>query len=107
MLQAVMSSKINLKGKKVTVLGAARSGVAAANMVIRLGGTAKLSEFKSESATGEEIQGLNSKVLKEFGGHTRDFIEDSDYIVLSPGVRKDIAPVGWATAQLSAAAAAN
>ena len=27
------------------------------------------------------------------------FVEDSDYIILSPGVRKDIAPVQWAAAK--------
>lgn len=92
-------SGIDLKDKKVTVIGAARSGVAAANLVVRLGGIAKLSEFKSESSVGEEIRELNPQVSKEFGGHTRAFIEDSDYVVLSPGVRRDIAPVGWAAAR--------
>lgn len=93
------SPQLDLKNKKVTVLGAARSGVAAANMVLRLGATAKLSEFKNESAVGRDIEGLHSQVSREFGGHTRGFVEDSDYVVLSPGVRRDIAPVGWALAK--------
>jgi UDP-N-acetylmuramoylalanine--D-glutamate ligase len=91
-----MSTGINLKNKKVTILGAARSGIAAANLVVRLGGIAKLSEFKSQASSADELFGLDDQVLKEFGGHTRFFIEDSDYIVLSPGVRQDIEPVRWA-----------
>lgn len=94
-----MHSGIELKNKKVTILGAARSGVAAANMVVRLGGIARLSEFKHELAVQNDARELHPDVAKEFGGHTRSFIEDSDYIILSPGVRKDIAPIQWAKAK--------
>jgi UDP-N-acetylmuramoylalanine--D-glutamate ligase len=93
-----LTQSISLKGKKVTVIGAARSGIAAANMTVALGGIAKISEFNSD----EKIAGLkelNSKVSCEFGGHTRAFIEDSDYVVLSPGVRQEIQPVQWAKAK--------
>ncbi len=88
----------NLQGKKVTVIGAARSGIAVADTVSRLGGQAKISEYKPRSAVENEISSLANpnQVAMEFGGHTRAFIEDSDYIVLSPGVRQDIDPVRWA-----------
>ncbi len=99
MVQSMVLPQLSLENKKVTVLGAARSGVAAANMVLRLGATAKLSEFKPQSAVGGEIEGLDPQVSREFGGHTRAFVEDSDYVVLSPGVRRDIMPVGWALAK--------
>ncbi|MDE1921163.1 MAG: UDP-N-acetylmuramoyl-L-alanine--D-glutamate ligase [Candidatus Omnitrophica bacterium] len=79
----------DLKNKKVTVIGAARSGIAAANAVLRLGGIAKVSESQ---AMAEPPAG----VLIEQGGHTQKFIEDSDYVVLSPGVRLDALPVKWA-----------
>lgn len=99
MPQAIHSDEFILKNKRVTVLGAARSGVAAANLLLRLGAVVKLSEFKAESAAGTEIEELDPKVSREFGGHTRAFIEESDYIVLSPGVRRDIEPVQWAQAR--------
>lgn len=91
---------LNLRNKKVTVIGAARSGIAVANTVVRLGGTAKISEFKSRVEAERELGGLESqeKVLIECGGHTQDFIVDSDLIVLSPGVRQDMKPVLWAKA---------
>jgi len=77
-----------LKNKKVTIIGAARSGIAVADAVLRLGGIAKISESKAL----EKIDG----VIIEAGGHTQGFIEDSDYVVLSPGVRLDALPVKWA-----------
>jgi len=79
----------------VTIIGAARSGIAVADVVLRLGGIAKISEGK---ALAEFRDVLDSRVIVEAGGHTRSFIEDSDYVVLSPGVRLDAVPVTWARA---------
>ncbi len=79
----------------MTIIGAARSGIAVADVVLRLGGIAKISEGK---ALAEFRDVLDSRVIVEAGGHTRSFIEDSDYVVLSPGVRLDAVPVTWARA---------
>lgn len=91
-----MSFKI--AGKIITVIGAARSGIAVANTIIALGGKAQISEFKQRALIEKELQGLTSldKVTIECGGHSKDFILRSSAIVLSPGVRMDIAPVKWA-----------
>ena len=78
----------DLKNKKVTIIGAARSGIAVAEAVLHLGGIAKISESKAL----EPLDG----VIVESGGHTQGFIQDSDYVVLSPGVRLDALPVKWA-----------
>ena len=80
----------DLKNKKVTIIGAARSGIAVADAVLRLGGIAKISESKPL----EEFS--DTRVTIEAGGHTKAFIQDSDYVVLSPGVRQDAMPVKWA-----------
>jgi len=80
--------KFDLKHKKVTVIGAARSGIAVADAVLRLGGIAKI----SDSHAVEKLDG----VIVEAGGHTKAFIQDSDYVMLSPGVRLDAVPVQWA-----------
>ncbi len=80
----------NSAGKKVTIIGAARSGIAAADAVLRLGGIAKISESKPLD------QFSDARVIIEAGGHTQAFIQDSDYVVLSPGVRLDALPVKWA-----------
>src|SRR5262249_51235581 len=89
----------SLRHKKVTVIGLARSGVAVANTVGRLGGIPKISEFKPLKDIESQLEGLDEGVAIEHGGHTREFIEDSAYVVLSPGVRQDIPPVQWAKAK--------
>jgi len=79
----------DLKNKRVTIIGGARSGLAVADLVLRLGGTPKVSESK-------ECLSVSSGIRFETGGHTKEFIQDSEYVVLSPGVRLDSQPVQWA-----------
>ena len=77
----------DLKNKKVTIIGAARSGIAVANAVLRLGGIAKISENKPLDEFSPQLKELSDPagVTIEAGGHTQAFIQDSDYVVLSPG----------------------
>ncbi len=86
---------MDLKNKKITIIGAARSGLAAADLVSRLGGIAKISESKVGVEHARPVHGI----IIETGGHTKAFIEDSDYVVLSPGVRMDSQPAQWARAK--------
>lgn len=91
----------NFKNKKVTVIGAARSGMAVADAVLRLGGIAKISESKPldefSHVLDSRFRGNDKKnLIIEAGGHTKGFIQDSDCVVLSPGVRLDALPVKWA-----------
>ena len=88
----------DLINKRVTVIGAARSGVAVANAVVRLGGIAKISENKELEGFSTQLKELDdpSRVSIEAGGHTKAFIQDSDYVILSPGVRLDMLSVKWA-----------
>ena len=79
----------DIRNKKVTIIGAARSGLAVADLVLHLGGIAKISESKGEFFISEGI-------VYEKGGHTKEFVQDSDYVVLSPGVRIDSEVVNWA-----------
>ncbi|MBF0512046.1 MAG: UDP-N-acetylmuramoyl-L-alanine--D-glutamate ligase [Candidatus Omnitrophica bacterium] len=87
-----------LKNKKVTIIGAARSGIALANSLLRLGAIAKLTENKPLEQFKAALQELSDiqKVMIEAGGHTKAFVQDSDYVVLSPGVRLDVLPLQWA-----------
>ena len=93
---------MNFKDKKITIIGAARSGLAAADLVLKLGGIAKISDSKNVEAplAGALLGQGQALPLQDFmienGGHTKEFIQDSDYVVLSPGVRLDSQPVQWA-----------
>ncbi len=73
-----------ISGKKITVVGAARSGLAAAKLLARRGA----SVFLTESGTPQVgiAEGLHAEGIRyEFGGHT-DAAFDADFLVLSPGV---------------------
>jgi len=88
----------NIAGKKVTIIGAARSGVAVADVVLRLGGIAKISESKARDEFSAQLKELSDpeRVIIEAGGHTKAFIQESDYVVLSPAVLPDALSVKWA-----------
>lgn len=92
---------MNITGKKVAIIGGQRSGMALARMVVRLNGQAGISEHGPEDSLSREFKdwASNHKVEVEYGGHTQNFITDSDFVVLSPGVRFDAPPVLWAKAE--------
>ena len=70
--------------KKVTVVGAARSGLAAARMLAERGATVFLTELGDGSdAARAELDAAG--VDYEFGGHTERAL-DADFFVVSPGV---------------------
>ncbi|MDR0399131.1 MAG: UDP-N-acetylmuramoyl-L-alanine--D-glutamate ligase [Endomicrobium sp.] len=71
--------------KNLGVLGLGKSGVAAANLAVKLG----YNVFASDSGRKRKIKELNKKVNTEFGKHS-DKILDSDIIVKSPGIHSDI-----------------
>jgi len=89
---------LNLKNKKVTVLGAQRSGLAVAKLVMNKGGVPRISERKRQNELDEEIKHQLDQLNMdaEFGGHTKAFVEASDLIVLSPGVMLNAPAVQWA-----------
>ena len=92
---------MDLAGKKVTIVGAARSGIAAAELVIRSGGVAQITDAKPAADIERALAGLKdrTKVKVEAGAHTPEFLEGSDLVVASPGVWKDALPLQWARAR--------
>jgi len=92
---------MDLKNKKVTILGLARSGFSLSRMISRLGGQVKISEKAVFDPLRHSFQDQNLKnqIKAEFGGHTQGFIEDSDFLVVSPGVPRNAEPIFWAKAK--------
>ena len=75
------------RGKRVAVIGMARSGIGAAKLIHRLGGRALISDLKPASMLDSALEELrDSGVEVETGGHARPADETFDLIVLSPGV---------------------
>jgi len=89
---------MDLKGKKVTIVGAARSGIAAANLALEQGAIVRITDAKPVADIEKALAGLKdrTKILVESGAHTPEFVQASDLVVASPGVWKDALPLQWA-----------
>jgi UDP-N-acetylmuramoylalanine--D-glutamate ligase len=86
----------SVEDKRVTVAGAARSGIAAAELLVRRGARVTLSDAREELADAERLRALG--VILELGGHTRATFTGADLIVLSPGVPPDQPLIQYARA---------
>jgi UDP-N-acetylmuramoylalanine--D-glutamate ligase len=76
-------------GKRVIVVGLARSGVAAARALAGLGAIVTVTDKKTRELLAAQIAALGSKrIAVEAGGHPERLFIDADLIVLSPGVPK-------------------
>src|SRR5262245_19689995 len=74
----------DVTGKRVTVAGAARSGLAAAELLARRGARVTLSELRANVPEAEPLRALG--VQLELGGHRVETFRDADLVVMSPGV---------------------
>lgn len=76
--------EFSVRGKRVTVAGAARSGVAAAELLVRRGADVILSDTREQ--IDEEHRLREAGVNLELGGHRLETFVKADLVVLSPGV---------------------
>ena len=76
--------EFSVNGARVVVLGAARSGVAAAALLARRGAQVVLSDVRDSIADADQLTGAG--VTLELGGHRADTLANAELIVLSPGV---------------------
>jgi UDP-N-acetylmuramoylalanine--D-glutamate ligase len=75
-----------LQNAKVSVLGAARSGIAIAKLLLTAGAKVMVSDVQpAESFKNDISKSLPSKIKFEFGGHSQKVLE-SDLICISPGI---------------------
>lgn len=81
----------DLSGRRFGVLGLGRSGIGAARLIVRLGGTALLSDLKTNEHLIAKTATLHGPGLDiELGGHNRLLNEKFDAVIVSPGaVMKD------------------
>lgn len=82
---------VKVENKKVTVLGLARSGVAAANLLFRHGAKVKISDIKPQEKLEKFISQLASSEIKvSTAANQVADIESADLVIISPGVPSDI-----------------
>jgi UDP-N-acetylmuramoylalanine--D-glutamate ligase len=80
---------MEVKGKKISVIGAARSGVGAAKLVKKFGGIPFVSDFGPKEKIIDAVNQLkNENIDFEFGGHS-DRVYESALMIVSPGVPND------------------
>lgn len=74
-------------GRRVVVVGAARSGIAAAELLARRGARVVLSESRGSIDAAGRLKAAGVEL--ELGGHTGTTFERADLVVVSPGVPLD------------------
>ena len=77
-------SEFSVDGARVVVLGAARSGIAAATLLAQRGARVVLSDIRDSITDADQLRGAG--VTLELGGHRADTLANAHLIVLSPGV---------------------
>ena len=81
---------LDIKGKKVLVVGLGKSGLAAALFLRRRGAHVTVSDVRSAEALAKEIPTLIEEgIMVETGGHGLLTFRRQDLIVVSPGVPLD------------------
>jgi UDP-N-acetylmuramoylalanine--D-glutamate ligase len=81
---------MELKGKKVLVVGLGKSGLAAALFLRRQGAQVTVSDVRSAQALAQDIPALLEEgIMVEAGGHGLLTFRRQDLIVVSPGVPLD------------------
>lgn len=81
---------MELKNKKVLILGYSLTGKKSAEFFVRNGANVFISEFSEQKEDINELIQMGVRI--EFNGHSDEFIKDSDICIISPSI-KDNAPV--------------
>ena len=83
----VSAETMELAGSKVTVVGLARSGVAAARLLQAAGAVVTVADKKNPSELHRMLEQLDrSRVTVNLGGGYESALETADLVVISPGV---------------------
>jgi UDP-N-acetylmuramoylalanine--D-glutamate ligase len=85
---------MDLAGKKITVVGLGKTGIALARFLKNRGAAVVVTDMETEENLGPHGQELRQMdIALEAGRHRSETFEQADLIVLSPGVPHTIAPV--------------
>ncbi len=85
---------MDVKGKRVLVVGLGKSGVASSLFLQSRGAKVTVSDAKSQEQLRHEIPALLDKgIVVETGKHGERTFRDQDLIVVSPGVPSDVPPL--------------
>ena len=89
-----MAGGMELHGKRVLVVGMARTGIATAKFLKSKGSLVTTTEMKPEEEMKEAVEELKGlDISTEWGGHRAETFLKQDMIVASPGVDLSIEPI--------------
>jgi UDP-N-acetylmuramoylalanine--D-glutamate ligase len=81
-------SEFSVQDQHVVVVGAARSGIAAAELLLGRGARVTISDTRATFDDADRLRRAGAEL--DLGGHTDDVLADADLVVLSPGVPPDL-----------------
>jgi len=85
-----MNARQKIYGRKIGIIGMARSGTACALLAKRMGGEPFVSDSAADSKLTKSMSALAAKnIVFETGGHS-DKLLNCDYLVVSPGVSSNL-----------------
>ena len=85
-----MANGFELRGKRVLVVGLARTGVSTALFCAARGAAVTATDTRTEAGLGQAIAQLRAEgVALELGGHSEELVLNKDLIIPSPGVPSD------------------
>ena len=88
---------MQLKNKNVVVVGLGRTGLAVARFLHQQGARIVATDTANEAALGDTVAQLRHMDIEiELGAHSNRVFQESDLIVVSPGVSHTIAPIARA-----------
>jgi UDP-N-acetylmuramoylalanine--D-glutamate ligase len=94
----MMPAPFSVAGQRVLVVGAARSGVAAALLLARRGAVVSLSDARGSLSDADTAALQSALVHLDLGQHTEALFTSADLIVTSPGVPMSLVPLAAARA---------
>ena len=90
---------MNLRNKKIVVVGLGRTGLAAARFLHQKGARVLVADTADETQLADSVRTLNELgVALELGPHRITSFQNADLIVVSPGVSHTIEPIAQASA---------
>ena len=89
-MQRGLEYRRELEGKTVAVVGLARSGIAAARLIARLGGRVLASDAAPRERWSPEARRLEQERIAVWSGHPDAAFAGTELVVVSPGVPLDI-----------------
>src|SRR5215469_1316224 len=90
---------MDVKGKRVLVVGLGKSGIASAQFLATRGARVTVSDTRSQNELKAQIPALLDRgIAVETGGHGERTFRDQDLIVVSPGVPSDAEAITQARA---------